>query len=69
MRLVSWTYPGIGKLKLNKDGSREGNPYPAGFGGVFTEERGYWVLGFLGGRLEACTSLEAEFWGIFRGWS
>lgn len=53
-------------MKLNTDGSSKGNPGPAGFGGVFREERGHWVIGFYG-RLEDCTSLEAELWGIFRG--
>lgn len=66
VRLVSWNFPGTGKLKLNTDGSSRGNPGPAGYGGVFREERGYWVLGYLG-RLEDCTSLEAELWGLFRG--
>lgn len=58
MRPVSWTSPGTGKLKLNADGSSKGNP---GLAGVFCEERGHWILGFLG-RLEDCMSLEAEVW-------
>lgn len=40
LRLVSWTFPGTGKLKPNTDGSSRGNRGPAGFGGVFGEERG-----------------------------
>lgn len=43
-----------------------GNPGPVGYGGAFREERGHWVLGFFG-RLENCTSLEAELWSLFRG--
>lgn len=66
VKLVTWKFPGTGKIKLNTDGSSRGNPGPAGFGGVFKEERGHWVLGFYG-RLADCTSLEAELWGIFRG--
>lgn len=65
-KLISWNFPGAGKLKLNTDGSSRGNPGPAGYGGVFREERGFWVLGFYG-KLDDCTSLEAELWGIFRG--
>lgn len=61
VRLVSWAFPGIGKLKLNPDGSTKGNPGSAGFGGVLREERGHWIRGFFG-RLEECTSLEAELW-------
>lgn len=51
---------------LNTDGSSRGNPGLAGYGGVIRDERGYWILGFYG-RLDDCTSLEAELWGIFRG--
>lgn len=66
VKLIAWKFPGTGKLKLNTDGSSKGNPGPAGFGGVFREERGHWVIGFYG-RLEDCSSLEAELWGLFKG--
>lgn len=55
-KLIAWKFPGTGKLKLNTDGSSRGNPGPAGFGGVFREERGHWVLGFYG-RLADCSSI------------
>lgn len=41
VRLVSWTFPGIGKFKLNTDGSSRGNSGQAGYGGVLREERGH----------------------------
>lgn len=66
VKLFTWNFLGTSKLKLNTDGSSKGNPSPAGFVGVFREERGHWVIGFCG-RLEDCTSLEAKLWGIFRG--
>jgi len=57
---------GAGKFKLNTDGSSRGNPGKAGYGGVIRDDCGCWILGFYG-RLEDCSSLEAELWGIFRG--
>lgn len=53
-------------MKLNTDGSSRGNLGSVSFGGVFREERGHWIPAFFG-RLEDCTSLEAELWGLFRG--
>lgn len=67
--LLDWLlglFQALSNWKLNTDGSSKGNPGQAGFGGVFREERGHWVLGFFG-RLTACTSLEAELWGIPQG--
>ncbi|CAL5386690.1 unnamed protein product [Camellia sinensis] len=55
-----------GTIKLNSDGCSKGNPGPAGYGGLFKDERGAWVHGYHG-RLEEATSLEAELWGVYRG--
>ena len=44
--LVRWERPGQGKLKLNIDGSAQGNSGLAGGGGVLRDDQGKWVLGY-----------------------
>ncbi|CAL5370879.1 unnamed protein product [Camellia sinensis] len=34
--------------------------------GIFSDDTGIWLYGYFG-KLEECTSLEAELWGIYRG--
>ncbi|GMP89161.1 hypothetical protein CsSME_00040847 [Camellia sinensis var. sinensis] len=63
---TNWNLPFAGTIKLNSDGCSKGNPGPAGYGGLFRDERGAWVHGYHG-RLEEATSLEAELWGVYRG--
>ena len=44
--LVRWERPGQGKLKLNIDGSAQGNSGLAGGGGVLRDDQGKWVVGY-----------------------
>ena len=44
--LVRWERPGQGKLKLNIDGSAQGNSGLASGGGVLRDDQGKWVLGY-----------------------
>lgn len=55
-----------GKLKLNIDGSCKGDPGQSRYGGLLRDEVGTWLWGCIG-YLGNCISLEAEFWGIYRG--
>ncbi|KAL7200926.1 hypothetical protein ACSBR1_032779 [Camellia fascicularis] len=64
--LTVWSYPSAGKIKLNTDGSTRRNGGGGGFGGLFRDERGSWISGYYG-RLEICTSLEAELWAVYKG--
>ncbi|CAL5378534.1 unnamed protein product [Camellia sinensis] len=56
----------MSKLKMNTDGSTKGDPGKGGFGGLIRDERGIWLISYYG-KLDVCTSLEAEFWAIYRG--
>ena len=38
IRLIKWKFPVTGRMKRNTG--------RAGFGGVFKDERGYWIIGF-----------------------
>lgn len=38
----------------------------AGYGGIFRDHRGQWLLGYYG-KQECSSSLETEIWGIYRG--
>ncbi|KAL7228972.1 hypothetical protein ACSBR2_007631 [Camellia fascicularis] len=37
-----------------------------GFGGLLRDETRAWIYGFYG-KLETCTSLEAELWAVYKG--
>ncbi|KAG9442213.1 hypothetical protein H6P81_018067 [Aristolochia fimbriata] len=45
---VGWRPPPSGCIKLNFDGSSQGNPSPAGFGGVFRDHEGTIFLTYAG---------------------
>ncbi|KAG9441971.1 hypothetical protein H6P81_017825 [Aristolochia fimbriata] len=45
---VGWRPPPSGCIKLNFDGSSQGNPGPAGFGGVFRDHEGNILLTYAG---------------------
>ena len=47
-RLISWVWPPQGFIKLNVDGSSQGNPGLAGFGGLARSDDGKWIFGFYG---------------------
>lgn len=44
---ISWHSPPLGFIKLNTDGSALSNPGQLGVGGVFRDEFGNWMGGFL----------------------
>ncbi|XP_028089709.1 putative receptor-like protein kinase At3g47110 [Camellia sinensis] len=54
-QVSNWCCPLAGKIKLNTDGCSKGNPGPAGYGGLFRDERGTWLHGYHG-KLENATS-------------
>ncbi|CAL5436955.1 unnamed protein product [Camellia sinensis] len=64
-RLIKWSFPPTGTLKLNTDGSKWSRG-PNGFGGLIQYERGAWICGYYG-RMESCTSLETELWAVYKG--
>ncbi|XP_058185614.1 uncharacterized protein LOC131302837 [Rhododendron vialii] len=64
-RVITWHLPLAGEIKLNTDGSFY-NPKKSGFGGVFRDSSGSWILGFYG-KAESSSSLEAEIWALYRG--
>ncbi|KAL0009356.1 hypothetical protein SO802_010858 [Lithocarpus litseifolius] len=64
--LVRWERPGQGKLKLNTDGSAQGNAGLAGGGGVLHDDQGNWVLGY-SRKIERTTSFSAELWALRDG--
>ncbi|KAH7860326.1 hypothetical protein Vadar_012160 [Vaccinium darrowii] len=61
-----WSPPHSGNIKLNTDGCRYESNGKAGFGGIFRNEQGEWILGFYG-KMVAGSSLETEVWSIYRG--
>ncbi|CAL5332699.1 unnamed protein product [Camellia sinensis] len=58
-------YLQMSTLKLNTDGCYR-MARPGGFGGLLRDETGAWICGFYG-KLENCTSLEAELWAVYKG--
>ncbi|XP_057744794.1 uncharacterized protein LOC130962625 [Arachis stenosperma] len=63
---VSWVPPPEGWVKLNTDGSSQGNMRRAGCGGLVRNENGRWVAGFTC-RIGNCTAFTAELWGVMEG--
>ncbi|CAL5371541.1 unnamed protein product [Camellia sinensis] len=61
-----WLCPPVGRIKLNTDRSLKGTNNNGGFGGLFRDEKGSWISGYYG-RMERCTSLEAELWAVYKG--
>ncbi|GKV13012.1 hypothetical protein SLEP1_g24089 [Rubroshorea leprosula] len=64
--LFAWSKPSFGCIKLNTDGASEGNPGPAGAGGVFRDHLGNFIIGF-SRKVGFATSLAAELWAIRDG--
>ena len=60
--------PGIGWVKLNTDGSRDGNMETISAGGVLRNHQRTWLQGF-SLRKGSGSVLEAELWGMFEGLS
>ncbi len=63
---VNWRPPPTNFFKLNTDGSAEGNPGPAGAGGVIRDHTGGWIKGF-SRKIGVTNSLAAELWGLRDG--
>ena len=53
-------------MVLNTDGAAQGNPGPAGAGGVLRDDKGAWVIGFLE-NAGHCSSVKAEIRAVLRG--
>ena len=66
IRMVCWSKPSEGVMKLNVDGSSLGNPGRAGFGGLLRGEDGVWVIGFTR-FLGLLDNLHAELMAIYEG--
>ena len=45
-KLRRWEKPPFGLVKLNMDGSADGNPGLAGYGGLLRDDHGNWLAGF-----------------------
>ncbi|CAL1402102.1 unnamed protein product [Linum trigynum] len=63
---IAWSSPPNGWVKLNIDGASNGNPGPAGAGGVLRDGVGHWIVGFVAMIGEAPAAL-AELWAFFHG--
>ncbi|KAI8535084.1 hypothetical protein RHMOL_Rhmol10G0147600 [Rhododendron molle] len=61
--LVHWLPPCAGKIKLNTDGCWYLSNRKVGFGGIFRDDKGEWILGYYG-KPVCKTSLVVEIWGI-----
>lgn len=63
---VTWEPPQLGWVKVNVDGAVTRNRTRAGCGGVITDHKGNWIVGFTQ-MLTQCTVLEAKEWGVYKG--
>ncbi|KAK0605740.1 hypothetical protein LWI29_030217 [Acer saccharum] len=66
MRLISWSPPPLGWVKLNIDGSFNRDLGSISAGGVIRDDRKLWLTGFAVNK-GLGSVLEAELWGIFEG--
>ncbi|XP_058203102.1 uncharacterized protein LOC131317581 [Rhododendron vialii] len=64
--LISWVNPIASNIKLNTDGCWYEMNGRGGFGGLFRDHKGDWIMGFYG-RRNFSSSLEAEIWSIYKG--
>lgn len=65
-KLTPWFPPSTGNIKLNTDGCWYESTRKAGFGGIFRDDKGSWILGYHG-KTAARSSLETEIWSIYKG--
>jgi ribonuclease HI len=65
---VRWTPPIPGWIKLNTDGSSNGNLGPVGGGGVICDHEGNWLRGFAR-HIGSASSVVAELWALRDGLS
>lgn len=61
-RMIAWTPPSVGWVKLNMDGALHGNPGLATGGGVLRDGEGQWIQGFTL-NIGVCSAPLAELWG------
>ena len=61
-----WTPPPPGFIKLNSDGSAQGNPSSASAGSLLRDSNDNWIGGFTR-KIGFITSLAAELWGLRDG--
>ncbi|XP_058223163.1 uncharacterized protein LOC131332870 [Rhododendron vialii] len=66
MYLNSWSNPTIGNIKLNTYGCWYDSNGIGGFGGLFRNHLGDWIMRYYGKR-RFNSSLEAELWSIHKG--
>ena len=66
IQVLRWLKPGLGRLKLNLDGSSLGNPGPAGGGGVLRDSSGNFIFGF-SKFFGSCSNNEAELRAVVEG--
>lgn len=65
-RMIGWTVPRVGWVKLNTDGASHGNPGLATAGGVLRSGEGRLIGGF-SLNIGRCTAPLAELWGVYYG--
>ena len=63
---IWWERPPQGWMKLNNDGSANGNPGLAGCGGVIRDDSGQWIVGF-SKCIGITNSFAAKLWGLREG--
>ncbi|CAA7042861.1 unnamed protein product [Microthlaspi erraticum] len=63
-RMISWTPPAEGWMKINTDGAFRGNPGLATARGVLRDQYGAWCGGFAL-NIGICTAPLAELWGVY----
>ncbi|WCJ44200.1 RNA-directed DNA polymerase (reverse transcriptase)-related family protein [Euphorbia peplus] len=65
-RLIGWSRPRPGWVKLNTDGAVKGNSFRSSAGGLIRDCNGNWIRGF-SKKIGSCSVLKAELWGILEG--
>ena len=63
-RLIGWTVPDKGWVKVNSDGAMKHDSGLAAAGGVLRDENGRWMCGFAT-TLGYCSSVQAKIWGAW----
>lgn len=62
-RLIGWSFPLAGCIKINTDRSSNLEDHKGGFGGLVRTDQGKWVEGFYG-YIGYAGALKADLWGI-----
>ncbi|OIT20001.1 hypothetical protein A4A49_61151, partial [Nicotiana attenuata] len=63
---VKWPPPSMGIIRLNTDGALNSNKSQAGFGGVFRNHKGDWVMGYTGHH-QLSNVIDIELMALLRG--